>query len=285
MSDIPTIPEMNEEAQKAWPAFSEKFSLGTPEKFYRAMTEGLPRGTELKVNFDRYGDLNSVNYNFKDGEDRFSFMRDFVGPYVTHLHADVSPGLRGSGIGRIVNGHLFRLYQKIGIKRIDLYANDLGSYVWARSGFVPSPESWAVLQEHVGRRLDFFEKEAKLPYGCVKALRAALSSADPKSFWFIVDQQYPCYGAALGKLLTFPADKLPKEIPWPKPEKRLHFPGLKTKKDIKDIKDVIIWGGTADLKDPACLHRMIAYLFPEGRVQPFLQSKPSACQPSARGAS
>jgi len=272
MSDIPTIPEMDETARKAWPLFSEKFSLGTPEEFYSRMTKGLPRGTKLDLNLGEQGDLQFIGYRYKDEKGKFFFERTITEDVAYHAITVLDPALQGSGIAKTANGNLFRLYQEMDIKHIALDASDIGSYAWARAGFVPTHKDWSNMRQEISNRLDFLQQhvpphEKPLPDGCVEALRKALSSDDSKSFWSVVDEKHSYCGTSLGKLLTLPANQLPGHNPWPE--------GL--------LRNGTHWHGILNMNDPVSVQRMEAYLFAQ-KSGPSPKAKPAAQTLSAAGA-
>jgi hypothetical protein len=256
---------MGEGTKKAWPLFTSQ----SPAEFYRALTQGLPEGTTLDVELALDGKLKSLIYDYRQGEDSFSFERDFRKNTVSHTGASVSASLQKQGIGRIVNGNLFRFYQKAGMNKITLSAGDVGAYAWARTGFAPSAASWKKLRESIGQRLDFIEghppPEGPLPHAYVSGLRKALSSDEPKSLWFLVDQEYPCYGTSMGKLLTLPFNRLPEE-----------FPSAKAREE--NVDNCLNWGGALDMKDRDCVQRFEAY------VQAAPSQKPSPRKPVLAGA-
>ena len=261
---------MDDETRKAWPLFSSD----SPEKFFREMTEGLLKGTQLHLVLYPDGDLKSITYNynfnshFDRGEEFYSFQRHFSNGRAFHAGASVSGNLQGKGIGKIVNAHLFELYKKIGIKDINIAADFIGAYAWARLGFVPTQKSWDEIKESIGKRLDFIEahpsqKDGPLPSRYVDILRKALAADDPKSLWFIVDQETSYYGTTLGKLLTLPLDILPKSFPKEKSQ-RISW-GLKN----------FIWSGLLDMQDPDCVIRFKAYLYADKKPGPVFQKKPA----------
>lgn len=275
--------EEHDRAPGAWEIYAAKHGLGTGEEFYRAMTKGLPEGTLLDLWFGAGGELNLIRYLYNDIKGYFCFSRKIAGGEAGHINASVSSELRGHGIATTVNRNLFRLYQKTNVTQLKLSAVDIGIYTWARCGFVPDMIGWDNIRRHVGARLDFLERipptEGALPKKYIEALRESLKSDDPKTYWFIVDQQYKCYGTSLGKMLTLHAEFLPENIPWSKARKRLAFSRAKYK-GLEDIRASATWSGEADLTDPDVRHRMKAYLFPQAKAQPSPRRKIKASLPA-----
>ena len=260
-----TIRLLGEQTEKAWPLFSP---AATPEEFYRRMTAGLPEGTNLIVVLNKDGTPKQLGYGYADGNRAFDFVRKFDGAHVDHENAGVSASLQKEGISKTVNGHLFRLYQEIGIEKITMSAAFIGTYAWARVGFVPEQDDWNKLRYQIGKRLDYLEQnpspqEGPLPYKYVDALRGALKSDDPKNFWFIVDQGYPYYGTSMGKLLTLDIEDLPEKIP-------------RDKKAKIAFLSCSGWLGSLDMKDPDCVQRFEAYIYEGKSRNPSLRKKPAS---------
>ena len=83
---------------------------------------------------------------------------------------------------------------------------------------------------------------------------------DPKTLWFIVDQEHKYCEISLGKVLTLPVDGLPNKIGFDETYKKLE------------------WKGTLDMKDPDCINRYQAYLFSDESNKPSPKNKPSQKQ-------
>lgn len=185
-----------QDTQAAWDAFSPQ---RTPDAFHARLTEGLPAETAVSVNLSRFGTIIKIE------GDGFFFSRIINKHGVRHDHADVQQG-KGQGIAKIVNRNMMRLYDELGIEDIGMTASDMGVYAWARTGFTPEPKAWERVREQVSARLRFIEEnpppEGPLPAAVADGLRAALASADPKSYWQVVDAKTQAYGKDLGKLLT-----------------------------------------------------------------------------------
>lgn len=152
------------------------------------------------------------------------------------------------------------------MKKIGMWANYMGAYAWARIGFMPEQKDWNSLKDELGKRLDFIEqhppqKEGLLPYTYIDALRKALASDDPKSYWFIVDQEHSCYGTSLGKLLTLPLKELPESFSRPGAEA-----GLRSE---------LTWHGFLDLNDSDCARRFEACMKPDIKRSPAPRQKPA----------
>jgi hypothetical protein len=272
--DGPAVPEMDEPTQKAWPLFAKKFSQGTPQEFYTKMTKGLPPQTELGVLLNEDGSLKFLRYicNSKDDPAKtfFQFYYPFSGTSVSSAGAEVQPALQEMGISRTVNNNIIGLCFETGMQEAQISADGIGIYAWARIGFVPTRDSWNKLRERIEERLKFFEEspspqDGPLPHEYVDAIHKVLASDDPKSYWFIVDQEYPYYGTSLGKLLTLDAFDLPNNIPWDQA-------ALKMLEDFDDLE----LAASFNINDPDCAKRLAAYLTPDQQAKPSVQSKASA---------
>lgn len=260
----------SKDAEKAW----SLFSADSPQKFFRTMTEGLPQGTRLELSLNPNGTLEYLKYGCGNENKDFYFYNFFGSNYADYLKAHVYRSLQGKGIGRIINGHLFRLYQKIDMRNIIIEAHAIGVYAHARTGFVPTQESWDILREHIGRRLDFIEQnpsrqDGRLPSSYIDTLCKVLASDDPKSYWFIVDQEYPYFGTSLGKVLTLNFPLRPEDIQLVRP--------------MPWTREECAWGGSLNMKDPDCIRRFEAYLYADKGQKPAVQQKPTPRQPAALG--
>lgn len=70
----------------------------------------------------------------------FSLERSFINvedeKIVRHLKFVLPDDLQGNGISKAVMRELFKQYQQMGVKRVELYANlSVGGYCWAKYGF------------------------------------------------------------------------------------------------------------------------------------------------------
>jgi hypothetical protein len=222
----------------------------TPEALLEKLTEGLPQaGTALHISYTP--GTRSLHFTLKNDYSRnknFQFSRSIQMDRKSAYHggAGVSDAWEKRGIAARSNANFIALYQALGVTRIGITAGHTGAYAWGRLGFVPEEtRSWPLLKKDIGARLDALEaeppREGPLSEVCVRFLRAMLASDDPKSLWAIVDQETPCNGSTLGKVLLIGN----------------------------------MWEGTLDLADPDCLTRINAYTSRKSQLLANFKKGPS----------
>jgi GNAT superfamily N-acetyltransferase len=180
----------------------------------------------LAIDFGEEQLVESISVSTKTAD--FNLVREFTRSgdgelHVEHKKFEVPEKRQSKGLARkIMRTHIAE-YKKMGIKRVTTYANiDVGSYAWAKYGFVPSIGDWdfvklqaesrvrkalAAMETGGSSRISFKSKEdAKLAHEQVKQL---VKSKDPKSMWDLSDLTMDVvYGKngptmTLGKALLF----------------------------------------------------------------------------------
>ena len=249
----------------------QSFTAQSRQEFYKDITQGLGPGTQVSLTLNTKGKLCTIDmrYESKDGESCFHFIRNFShrtdGIVASHVLASVSSSMQGKNTARMVQRNLLRLYEKIGVRKINIQTAFAGVYVWARMGFVPDLSEWTSLKRHIGDRLTFLEQypprdEGALPSAVVGLLRKTLEDTDPKNLWLVVDMEKKCHGMPLGKLLT---------MPW---EKKYLSEGFPLQEALRyGVQQGLFWDGALDLKDADCLSRAKAYLGTEEEKKPQLR--------------
>lgn len=227
----------------AWRDFSRR----KPEDFYRDMTSGLPQGTEVICTIFRARQEITLRHP------AFTFTRFIVGGDVAyHNNGDITAAKRGQGIAQAVNRNMMSWYAEKNIERIRLVTDNVGTYLWARAGFVPDAAEWKHLRRSLSRRLDFLEahppQDGPLPDGCVKKLRALLRDDDPKSYWAVVDQTQPVYGLPVGRALT---------MYWTPSDMRADFP---FNAEAEKLEEMPGYHGELDFADAAAMARFRTFL-------------------------
>ncbi|WP_050579472.1 GNAT family N-acetyltransferase [Rhizobium leguminosarum] len=105
------------------------------------------------------------------------------------VHLDttgVEPSYQGRGYGVALARNAFRLARHLGFARLGVTAIDVGSYVWAKSGFLPTAESWE--EGNSKQRIaECLERIDELTWSDKAKVYQELSSSDPTTLWMISD--------------------------------------------------------------------------------------------------
>ena len=103
---------------------------------------------------------------------------------VDHTELRVPTSLQGTGVGKETLRSAFDTYQKLGMKKVELYANiDVGGYAWAKYGFTPTQFAWEDLRKTLKVRVS----ELGLPVEVSGPISKLLSSKDPRTIWAVAD--------------------------------------------------------------------------------------------------
>ena len=132
----------------------------------------------------------SVKFEFK-GQDGSSLTRTFSresGDLVVH-HDYFRASSKHRGIGKDILRSHFAEYIRIGVDKIETLANiDIGSYAWARYGFVPrNPASLARSVRHKAREAGIFGDLAQSHRDYVSRILDDLESGDATAAWRLSD--------------------------------------------------------------------------------------------------
>lgn len=175
---------ITEESQKWWfETFFEPYAL-TPEGMADLITKSAPGEKSVAYHYiDAARQAFSVRV---DGD--FPGTREF---WYAHRELDlkgaafnadgleVSPGIQGEGYGRAIMGDLIDASALMGIDKIKLLADDIGTYVWLKMGFLPTAEAWREMRSDA---LDFIilHRESLEKERSVSALIMQVVSGGPK---------------------------------------------------------------------------------------------------------
>jgi len=148
----------------------------------------------------------SASAVFSNGRgDRATVMRQFTwkrgeGWSVYHDFFELTGGIQGAGIAKQVIGRQMSLYQRMGVKKITVYAAlDRGGYAWARYGFLPADvDEWRRIKGRLRYAIDNMNEAVIDPevtgttWAKVKAaLEKILESDNPETLWQISDLRMP----------------------------------------------------------------------------------------------
>lgn len=107
---------------------------------------------------------------------------DFLRKRVEHAVFELPDGEQRQSTGKLVLAAQMALYKKLGLKEIRLGTEDVGSYAWARYGFLPKGEHW---KEEVRIRL----RTTPVSDAVKLSIAKILNSKDPRAMWAISDQK------------------------------------------------------------------------------------------------
>ena len=153
---------------------------------------GLPKGSADRVLAGFVESLPSSPYSdvkattkglaFTVGGNGVTLRRNIIrskakGLVVEHSEFRLSKERQGNGTAKKVLASSIRLYEELGVDRIELNANiDVGGYAWARYGFTPATKKeWRGLADALMLRL------SKLTVSDADSVKALLSSDNPKA--------------------------------------------------------------------------------------------------------
>lgn len=149
-----------------------------PSEFFEQLMDGVPG--QATIDMELGEKRGSMSVEVKNGHQpvlKAARALDFETGTATHHRLDVSAS--GRGLGKVWMRNSVALYEKMGMRRVEIpTAERVGSYAWARFGFLPTPESWSELRSQLAARL----KDAPNPQ-----LEALCASEDRHALWKISD--------------------------------------------------------------------------------------------------
>jgi GNAT superfamily N-acetyltransferase len=167
--------------------------IPSPVELDRIMSGGLTGGTRLDAS-DNYGQpiVNWHASNLRDANGKIAiqsitrtFKKHANGRFeVHHDYFRVHENAQGDGIGKKVIGGQMALYRKLGVDDITVHANiDIGTYAWAKYGFLPSATEWNRLRRAYKSGVEW----AQITPEQHQALAAILDNPDPHAMWAFAD--------------------------------------------------------------------------------------------------
>ena len=103
---------------------------------------------------------------------------------VDHEFFRIPASGQGHGTAKKFLSNSFAMYERSGVDEVKLHANiDVGSYAWAKYGFVPNQESWDKLRGELGHKL----LNLAMSDSDRMAVHSVLSNKDPHSIWLLSD--------------------------------------------------------------------------------------------------
>lgn len=170
-----------DDAVRAWNLWIDR----NPAEVYRALAQGLPGLPQIAFDIRPNGS-GSLLLSIRDASgallaeaEREFFLARRIALNQAFVVAEAA---QGQGIARAhITSLLLDFYLPAGITTVTVSAGlEAGGYVWARAGFVPTPESWRRLQGDLLERYQLYQiRDADL--------LAAITDDDPVSIWDVAD--------------------------------------------------------------------------------------------------
>ena len=155
----------------------------------RLLTDGLP-GASVTFEDDAVMEYaRKATLTLPGAKLKLTFCPDI--DTVAIMRIDVAPKLEGKtfqkqGVAKKILSNLLAAAQCTGFDRINLYADDVGSYLWARAGFTPYASDMPSLCKELTKRIG----ELQAPEDERNALLRMVNVFDPKCLWRIADTKY-----------------------------------------------------------------------------------------------
>src|SRR5262245_19996579 len=133
----------------------------SPEEFKQQFLGGL--NATMVIDYDTREDKMEVRGNLldKNGNNIGEYTRylDLDDKYGKSSYFKMTSSERGHDVGKQLLAANVEMYQQLGMKRVEVYANiDVGGYAWARYGYVPKQSSWRALQGTLESRIRTIER-------------------------------------------------------------------------------------------------------------------------------
>ena len=122
-------------------------------------------------------------------ETTFMFKQDDDGSKVVDLvEFLVPPRKQGGGVAKKILRNSMNTFKKMGVKKVELDAVSIGSYAWARYGFVPDELYWkkSMKRRIEGRAAELCDRDHQDRRQLFDRVLQALTD-DPHSIWDIAD--------------------------------------------------------------------------------------------------
>ena len=201
---------ITEEELAAWGDVFKGHDDLTPEYVVEVLTKAVPFDVvdNLMVQVNKISDGVMLTINCKQPGDKVQekeipekeiWMRDNCQMSLTRkitrgkggeiIMEDERTDMRGGGCKDFYKT-LLPMYQQMGVKKVTMDADDIGSYAWVRYGFRPDKEgekSWATVRQEMERRLRTMEEENSITPKTAGRVRALLKNDDPNTIKLIAD--------------------------------------------------------------------------------------------------
>lgn len=166
----------------------ELFSKVTPTEFHNLVMQGMPEGAHVR--YELRG--NTLTWNASGGGiSSMTRNMHLDQKLVYHAYFQVDSSVQGGGMGKSAFKGLFQLYDKVGIKHVDVTANiDVGGYAWARYGFAPKNPR-AIAQMVDSYRQNTRDRLSESQKTHLETISRRLHAGEAKAMWDLVDAKEP----------------------------------------------------------------------------------------------
>lgn len=210
----------------------------TPEDFTARLSEGLPEGGTLRIDFTSPDSIVFHLAICEDSKIMLNTTRSFTpaNGIGDHILTEIDPDWQGNGLAARLEGNYIQLMREIGLRQINIHAclTD-GAYIWARHGYAPTSKAWQELRGEIRDRVNELRHQhilaelngvsrPPLPETALDLADKLCGETDPKTIWTIADLAPQVEGRKLGRRLLWRQN----------------------------------WQGTLDLRDPQAMARQRA---------------------------
>ncbi len=216
------------------------------DEMQKALLRDMPSGTRMHM---ERSDDNQKTLVIKDKQESFSYEFS-LGQNGYCKFDSASVNTRGTNLSAVLWRNVTEVLPEIGVRSIDVYANEIGTYLWNRAGFAPFPTEWARMVPQLQRRLDYLVSvNGDELQGTAEVMNRHLISDNPKTLWKIADcKDVLSDGSPLGKAML---------LAWI-PENFPDNPALTEKAPVQ-LQKCVAWRGKLDLLDSESDDRLYAY--------------------------
>jgi hypothetical protein len=172
-----------------------------PSRLTEMLLADIPEA--CRIIFCCHGDgTGRFELRFEDAGERIATATrsfDLGKSVVKHAGFRIIPDRCGRGLGTLLTRNSLKVYKKVGISKVTLDAGlDVGGYVWARLGFVPTKDGWLQVRGAVRAKR---ASMGQIPSEAEVALGYALADDEPAAIWEIADLDARINGKSLGQVL------------------------------------------------------------------------------------
>lgn len=169
--------------------FPDEFRFG-PIDIANLFAAGCPFSMDFDIRFrSGYGGSVWIDLSFAgQARGKFEFLVDWKAQVVHLEEMELHHAFRNTGIFKAIMSCFIAFVETTGITRIEANMRDVGGYVFARMGFLPTPEEWLELRDQL--RLSVSHVWHLLPPELQSRLTELLQSDDPRSLWEISDMDF-----------------------------------------------------------------------------------------------
>lgn len=180
--------------------FTEKYLGGWFHPMYSSFSAS---GAHAQINaelrakpgmhiFDRSGQLLAPNA-YVGSITRYI---DFNQHKFENAYFQLSSSVKGTGIAKWILKNQYELYDRMGITKGSVHAAlDMGGYVWAKYGFIPTRPDWRSVARRAQTLLAELVRTGQVDQQTRSEVERLLQSDDPMTIWRLADFNVPLLGS------------------------------------------------------------------------------------------